>query len=289
MLCDAFAEHLARAGDRKLSSPRLETELQRALAHARARHPGVALDEGTFAAFLASKIAPDDDPFARLAALHTDALYLARAAVAGDAAAVAAIAAMIDALGPRLARFRRGSEFVDEIEQSLRERLLTGASPRLLEYGGRGELVPWLRAVALRLAIDRMRAADRRERDEDTLTEHAVASADPELELMKQRYGAAFAGALRGAIVALEPGARNLLRLYHLDGLTLEELGRLQRVVPSTIWRRLAGARKQLLERTRATMREALALGDRELESVLRLVESRFELPASAFEGTEDA
>lgn len=284
MLSDAFAARLGEAAAAGDARERLEARLCAAVTAARAAHPGVELDADRFAAFVAEKVPADTELITGLDALRLDALWLTRAAIDGDARALATLDAMVGGLAAPLVRFRRGPTFVDDIQQLVRERLLTGASPRLLEYGGRGELGAWLRAIALRIAIDRTRTPDRLVQDEDALAEHAAGGSDPELTHMKERYGTAFRDALREAIRALDPAARNTLRLYYLDSLTLEELGRLLDVVPSTVWRRLAAARRHVLEWTRNELRVRLAVGEPELESVLRLVESRFELPASAFE-----
>ena len=52
-----------------------------------------------------------------------------------------------------MARIDSSSQFVDEVKQGLRERLLVGPPPRIAEYSGSGPLGGWLRVVSVRLAI----------------------------------------------------------------------------------------------------------------------------------------
>ena len=280
VLVDSFIQRFQ--GDPPADRERLEADLRAAVARAREANPGLALDEAEFVAHLAAKVS---DP-SGLATLRVEDLWLACAASQGDAPAAERVSELVSAARPALARFRRDRSFEDEVLQRVRERVLAGKPARIGDYGGRGDLGRFLRAVALRIAIDLTRGAGREVSDDDALERRAIPADDPELAHMRQHYATEFRAAMREALAALEPSARNALRLYYVDGLTLEDLGSYYGVVPSTVWRRLGSARKSVLEETRRILRERLHVGETELESVLRLIESRLELPESVFDET---
>src|SRR6185295_2269441 len=97
-------------------------------------------------------------PFETIAALALEDLALALAAANGDAAAIEEIErTIVEPLPRTLSRLRPSPDLVDELRQELREKLLVGPRPKLLEYRGRGPLGAWARVVALRLAHDRAR------------------------------------------------------------------------------------------------------------------------------------
>ena len=80
--------------------------------------------------------------------------------------------------------------FVDEVLQRLRTRVLVpedGRSPRILDYAGRGSLENWLRAGALRLALNARRDARRGPEPlpDASLWEPAAPTVDRTLELLR--------------------------------------------------------------------------------------------------------
>ena len=70
----------------------------------------------------------------------------------------------------------------------------------------------------------------------------------PELAYLKERYRDAFTDALSAAVSALSDRDRTLLRLYHVDGLSLEAMAALYRVHLSTVSRWLTCARENVAE-----------------------------------------
>jgi len=167
--------------------------------------------------------------------------------------------------------------------QRLQTRVLVaeaGATPRILEYAGRGSLENWLRAGALRLALNARRDA-RRGPDplpEVSQFEAAAPTGDLQFELMRGRYGAEFGRALRQAFGELESQERNILRLHFLESLSLNQIGAMYQVNKSTISRRMARARETLLWRTRERLEEQLSLEPSELDSLLELLGPRLDL-----------
>lgn len=171
-------------------------------------------------------------------------------------------------------------DFVDELMQLVRERLLVGTRdgpPRIREYAGRGSLEKFVQAVALRTALNlreqrqRLHAHDA----DDALFDLPAADHDPELALLKTKYRTDFKAAFSAALAELEPESRNALRQYYLDALSLAELGKLYGWSIATASRRVAAARIALLEGTRRHLAGRLQISSHEVDSVLRLIESQ--------------
>lgn len=210
---------------------------------------------------------------------HDADLRLAQACAAGDADAIARFDSAYGPLIHRVARRFGDDDFAAEVTQLVRRRLLVAedAAPRLAEYRGQGPLAGFLQAVTVRLALNLQKAAGRLTSalGDEALLDTPAGGDDPELAAIKQRYRAEFKDAFAAAMASLEDDARNALRLHYLDGLTLADLGRLYGWSVPTASRRLAAARAALLTATRAMMGARLRLTPTELDSVLRLIESR--------------
>jgi RNA polymerase sigma-70 factor (ECF subfamily) len=101
---------------------------------------------------------------------------------------------------------------------------------------------------------------------------------DPELTYLKAVYRTAFREAFAAAIGSLEARDKSLLRQHLVDGLTIDELAPIYGVHRATAARWVASARELLLQRVRREFAERARVSDRELRSVLRLVESRLDL-----------
>jgi RNA polymerase sigma-70 factor (ECF subfamily) len=267
--------------------------IEAALARAALTNPGVTLALDAFAAYLAERLPVDADPSVSIAQMHVEELYLACACATGDAIAIARFEAdYFHHVPVAMARYRMLPANADEIRQRLRERLLvatSGKKPRITEFSGRGELGSWIRAVALRLVIDVLRTNSRElPSDEETFAALVAPDEDIELGHVKRECADAFRSALREALRGIDTERRMELKLYYLEGTTLEDLGALYRVAPSTIARRLGRSRETLLARTRELLQAAMRIDESELESVLALVESRMDRSRSAFALTVD-
>ena len=103
----------------------------------------------------------------------------------------------------------------------------------------------------------------------------AASGSDPELDLVKRRYGPQFKAALDEALRGLPAKERNLLRLYFVQGLTVEEIGRMEGTHKSTISRWLAKARTQVLEAVRKSLGDNLKLSPPELDSLIGALQSQ--------------
>jgi RNA polymerase sigma-70 factor (ECF subfamily) len=218
-----------------------------------------------------------------VAAQHQADLELARACLAGDAAALARLDAELARTVERAVRKVGGDRSaVDEIAQRLRERLIVGTTeqpPRLTEYSGRGPLGAWLRVVATRAMLD----LRRREKFEAplgarTLDGLPAADHDPELQYLKANYRDAFRRAFRDAFAALEPLERDLIRRHHIAGDNMDELAAHHAVHRATVARWVARARAHLLAATRERLAASLGVPDAELDSILDLIASKLEV-----------
>ena len=265
--------------------------LEEVLAGARAQHPRLGVEPARLAARLGESFRPAPATAAELAAglrsLHAGDLLLALACQAGDRVALAALdRTLADAVPKAAARLRASNAFVDEVAQLVRQKLLVarpGGRPRLFDYAGRGALGQWLRAAALRVALNLLES-ERRGRQtsgdegQGPLSRMPAAGPDPEVSLVKRRYAPEFRGALEAALLGLGPKQRTLLKLYFAQGLTVEEIGRLEGTHKSTISRWLTKAREGLLEDVRARLSQKLKLGPAEFDSLLVAVGSQLHI-----------
>src|SRR5262249_24536930 len=98
---------------------------------------------------------------------------------------------------------------------------------------------------------------------------------DPELELLRARYAGEVRRAFAGALGALTERQRTLLRQYHLDHLTIDDLAALYRVNRSTAARWVAGGRLEIVTQTRARLVADAGVPTSEVDSIIRLVRSQ--------------
>jgi RNA polymerase sigma-70 factor (ECF subfamily) len=172
-------------------------------------------------------------------------------------------------LSAALARVDPSDSFVDEVRQAVREKLFVQG--RIREYSGKGPLAGWTRVVAMRVALD-LRPVSMRPQPQNS-GEH-----DPELAILKERYGKAFEEALANSFATLDDEQHNLLKLQIVDGLQTGQIAALFRVDRSTVKRRLAECRDVLLQNTQRLLREKLGLSPESFESLARLVQSQLHL-----------
>jgi RNA polymerase sigma-70 factor (ECF subfamily) len=259
------------------SSAALEARLAAAVASGRAAWPGVALAAEGFVRWLAERAVDGD-----LDSLRTDELYLACACSYGDVKAIEAFERrFLTGLERELRRFADSSEFVNEVLQQLRERLLTGPNARIRQFKGNGSLEGWVRTAAVRLATNSLRDSQVDRRALRGVARQVPTPDDPELEHIKLRYGAAVETALGRALETLAAERRYLLRLHYVDGLALDKIGALHRANKSTISRWLAASRQELLKETKRILASELGLAVDALDSLIGVVASRLDLSLS--------
>jgi len=240
-------------------------------------------DSAAFAEFVGA-LQTAEDP-APLESLRAADLWLAFHAGRGLAPAVATLdATCFSDLATILQARRADPAEAEETVQRLRHRLLVaepGEPTRILSYPGRGELRAWVRVAAVRAWLNMKRerpsasAAEQASAEEALVTE---ATGDLELELLKGKYRDLFRRVFLESVEALAPGTRLLLKLHYLDRLSMEEVGKVLGVHRLTVLRRLERARHELSEGTKERLETELRLGPPEVESVLRLIQSRLDM-----------
>lgn len=258
----------------RLSSLRVDED---SLAAAVAVWPGLALSASEFAAGLSDEARQSE---------HLADVYLARAALDADEAAMREVRALVRDLAPKAVRATgvRGYEAGD-LEQDLMQLLLVGTlakQARLRQYEGRGPLGAWLRSCAIRECLMRRRKRSADEPATDVPVALADASDDPELQALKGRDRDAFSEAIASAFASLDSATRTLLRYYYLDRLDQRQIAAIYQVHDATISRRLDKARAEVLEHARTSL---LAQGTP--TEVWALVRSRLDVSLGALLRTQ--
>jgi RNA polymerase sigma-70 factor (ECF subfamily) len=249
--------------------PEVEVPLDRFRAHLDAHRPAeVSLEE-------------------QLRTWCLDDIYLACGCVDRDPAAIAALEREIVPIIDRvLSTWDRG--VAEETRQRLRAMLVVdhgGKGPLLAHYGGRGALRRWVRVVAAREAGKTSRAgAAELPVDDDALFDALAPASDPALSALKRDAAAAFKAAFLAALGELDRRARTALRMHVLDGLSIDELAPLFGVHRATAARWIASAKATVLDRTRRALMLELKLERNEVDSLIRLVQSRIELASSVLD-----
>jgi len=274
---DATADGMAET----LAVDRVSGAAARIGAAGRAAWPDVAVSDDAIARRLHERL--QADPGTRLEELHDADVYLALGLAAGDRAALACFEKhLVPHVDAALRRLRLGSGTADEVKQALRVDLLTGEAPKIGDYQGRGELAAWLRISATRKALKLVKRAEREETLDELLLDHwPDATPDPENKHLRSTYTAELKRAIREAFAALEVRQRNLLRQHILDELTIDDLARLYRVHRATCARWLADARADLGKGTRKRLISALGVPGKDVDSLLRFLDSDIELSIS--------
>jgi RNA polymerase sigma-70 factor (ECF subfamily) len=252
----------------------LAERLESCARRGRSAWPSVELDPTTFAGHLGRHCRTPTD----LDALAITDLYLACACARRDDAA---LRILHERIGPEfdraLARLGLDRDEADDVRLAVMQRLVVDTPPKIGSYAGRGSLAQWIAAVAARDAISRRRTEARRRGLLEAAAED-LAPADPELGFLKSHYRAEFKEAFGAAVSALSPTDLTVLRHRFIDGLTLDQLAAAAGVHRATAARWLARIRSDLLDSTRLALRERLGVDAAEVESVVRLIASNFEV-----------
>ena len=263
--------------------PGIEEQLNRLLTQAMAARPGFRVDARDFVEHWATHLSRSRTPESELDRLHLADLCLAFACGHGDPEALRLFQVEFVPVAVSTVRGVDSSDaFIEEVTQQLLERILVAApgQPRILEYAGRGSLEHWLRAAALRMALNARRSA-RRAPDQlgsDSQFEVAGPTADLQFDLLQARFGADFGAAVKEAMGDLTSQERSLLRFHFLEGLSFNQIGAVYQVNKSTISRRMSHAREMLLAKTKERLENKFHLGAPELESLMRMLGPELQL-----------
>lgn len=209
--------------------------------------------------------------------LDLEGLFLACACARGDERAIRAFHDRFDPeIGVALHRLGLATDVAKDVRQAVVTKLFLGDAPKIAAYSGRGNLAHWVRAVAAREALGLRRTAARRDRLLEAVGD--LAPEDPELGFLKERYRSEFREAFSAALAGLSADDRTVLRYRFVDGLTLEQLAAATGVHRATGARWLSRIRADLLDATRGELQDRLRVDRTELDSILRLIQSKFEV-----------
>lgn len=283
MTPETVVDQLARASGLAATNPSAVHAAWTALVtRARDAWPDVKFEENDLLAFIGPRIA-GADVAAALAACPAPDLAIAAACAAQEPTAHAAFDAIlgeVDAAGNTTGATK---DLVVEVKQLLRVQLLVakdGKPPGIVGYKGKGPLRGWVRITATRELI-RHKKKQAREKPLEKSLEEAIGGSDgkgdPLLEQLKAEYRTEFALALREAIALLSPEDRTLLQQQIVEGLSIDELGAAYGVHRATAARWYNRARAALVSATHARLAERLKLPVDQIESVIRLVQSRLD------------
>jgi len=225
------------------------------VAACRAELPDLVVDEAAFVAYVAERC-PEGTS-------HAVDLYLAFACLGGQAAAL------------RELDLRHGMT-IDRALRGLDPRALEDAK-QLLRARLRGPLGGWLRVVANRLRLELLGPKEVPAEDW-AIAALAHGGDDPEIAYLKARYRAEYKHVLADAYAALPDRERTVLAQYHVDRLSIDELGALYHVHRVTASRWVLRAQEQLRERVFGLLRVRLGLSGEALRSVTRLVRSQLSM-----------
>lgn len=271
-----FEKWKSLGGSVRGSTAAFEDALRALHEAGRAAWPDLTLGADDFVTHAAA-VAKDADSPEQLSVLSGEGLYVAAACVRGVAGAASAFeAAQFPALKRALLKLNEGPAFADEVLQHLRVRLFADAR-LLLTYSGRGAIGSWLKVVALRDA-QRMRTRGARNDDAERLEAMPSPDADPELRFLKHQHRQDFKVAFAAALAALDARQKTILKMSFVEGLSIDEIGKVYDVHRATAARWIASAREQLVDQTRGELAARLGLSKTELNSLMGLVRSNLSI-----------
>lgn len=158
-----------------------------------------------------------------------------------------------------------------------------GRRPRIVQLLGKGDLQALVKVVAVRRLLNLQRS--RRARpdhstggEEDALAAAIAREPGPELQAMAAERKDLLKSSLAGALAGLVPESRTLLRLSIVHGLSIDDLAGMYGIHRSTAARRLANIREQLRLDLRQQLAERIEGSTTEVESVLRVADSKLDL-----------
>jgi len=218
-----------------------------------------------------------------LESIHLADLSLAMAVAGGDKEALRAFQQSYAPVIARAISTVRGSESIAaDVGQQVLARVLGARESgiaAIASFGGRSSLIVWLRVIAVRDAVRMIRTGPREVAiEDDQIAVILSPEYDPELAYMKRHYREVFQVAFREALARLSNELRTLLRQSIVDGLGIDRLATLYGIHRATAARRIEAARHELVTATREILGARLRVDAHEIDSILRLIESRLEI-----------
>jgi len=162
-------------------------------------------------------------------------------------------------------RYQR-PDFIEDVLQLTRERLLVKPSLRIATYRGTGCLQSWLRVIAQRLALDLHRSENGQKRravaewqQSRAFHRDAELPADLDCETLGTVWIGSLEGALFEALAKLHARDRRLLDLYYVHGVQAEDIAACLGVDRSTVYRRLQEVQRRVESSVRRALRSRTA------------------------------
>jgi RNA polymerase sigma-70 factor (ECF subfamily) len=241
--------------------------------------PRVRFDEEHLLSFVGERLTGSDLAAALAAAPAAD-LALAAACVAQEPTAHGAFESVLDEVDAAGASTGALPDQIQEVKQLLRVQLLVakdGKPPGIAGYRGKGSLRGWVRITATRELIRHKKKRTREVSFSQSLERYLTSGVDPALEQLKAEYRSELALAIEEAIGDLSPEDRTLLRQAIVDEMSIDAIGAAFGVHRATAARWLNRARGALVAATHHRLAARLRMPVEQIESVIRLVQSRLE------------
>jgi RNA polymerase sigma-70 factor (ECF subfamily) len=225
--------------------------------------PSVSVDESEFMAFAEGR------------GTHPD-LYLAFACIRNDHTALEIFEReLLRKVPVFVASVLDDDGFFADVTSAVRDRALcppVGVDGKIAEYVGNGPLAGWLRVMAVRVGLNLQR---RWQRVTDAAPEPGYAI-DIERDLLKAKFQPILKASMSRALQGLTARQRTLLRMYIIDGATLEGIARLHDVNRSTVHRWISHATERVLAEARAAL--GAAAQTENLDSLIGVLRSELGL-----------
>jgi RNA polymerase sigma-70 factor (ECF subfamily) len=207
-------------------------------------------------------------------------LYLCCACLDADPEALRSFEALgTTAAISAIRRIDGDDDFVNETLQEVWGKLLVGEEAKVRSYSGRGPLQAWVRVVATRVALDRVRTKRRASARQVELPEQLAAEPlNVEAALLKARFGEAFGAAVRSAVAGLSDQERNVLRMHVVDRSSIDDIGRAYQVHRATAARWIERAREKIYADVRDTLRVEHRLTPSEFKSLATVLGGELEV-----------
>lgn len=209
-----------------------------------------------------------------LKGLHLEDLALACACAGGDEDAwrhfILTFRPVLYRAADLLAAGGSAREYADAIYGELFAAPSGGSTRQSLfrYFHGRSSLATWLKAILSQRWVDRIR----RERREEPLPEHDVATARQMVDPERPRFVALMSVVLAAVIAALDPRDRFRLNCYYARQLTLAQIGRLMNEHEATVSRQLTRVRKDIRQRVEEQLAREHRLNDAQIEECFATV-----------------
>lgn len=245
------------------------------------------IEPRVFAAYAAERLSPDARGMADAQRHYAD-LYLACGCSLGISRAVAVFDVVLRReLEIALRRLGLQSAARDDVCQIVRERVIVGEPrrrPRIADYAGRGTLAGWIRVVATRIALNKLRQHKRDVSLDDAVVDlPANGTLDPELSGLRAKYGVCLRRALDEVMRSLSAEDRVLLRQRFVEGLSAEQIAALYRKHRITMQRRLSRILRAIRIRAEDLLERDLGCGRSTVISIVNGALSQTDLSVQRY------